>query len=337
MKVLVFIFLATFVVASFATSKVVDMDQDDLEDEEYPLGFLELDDENEVELGDESDVESQDDIETQIVNEDAVGEMEDAELFDTEETEEEENDEVSEQVEDKVEGESQGNELAHRWLTGEKIGGIQVEKFDVLKKISSMSKAKGKSWTTQMTSRYNRAIAQSGKATSPLFKTPPNKFLLHIVGAPAANKKGANIDNHGLTTLTSNGFWVHFVVGRTNSKDKSTPVRIVQLLPLDVNSFGMSTGGSSCIQTEVIAADGQIFTDDADVTAAMKALYARVRQVHPSIPDSIDPTIKFKPPSKPIYDEKKWAAIKGLAGHMHHPTKAKPHTDPGLIDAAKLI
>ncbi len=73
----------------------------------------------------------------------------------------------------------------------------------------------------------------------------------------------------------------------------------------------------------------QLFTDDSDLSAVVKALYTRMRQLYPSIPARVDRArgVSFKRPptasasasasaSAAVDDGAKWRITEGLVGHM---------------------
>jgi len=160
-------------------------------------------------------------------------------------------------------------------------------------------------------------------------KKPPSKFVLHTTGGD--NKRGANFVNHGLTTLTRNGYWPHFQVGRESSMDMKAKIRVVQYIPVDMFCYAMEWGGDS-IQVEISATATQHFTDDKELAAVVAALYRRMREVFPSIANAAP--MPFKANTKRA-DQKTWDGLSGLMGHLH--CGAANHGDPGTIDASVLL
>ncbi len=229
------------------------------------------------------------------------------------------------------------------WI--DSVGGVPCERFDIVKYAQSIKKywkkqpndkdASADAWFNRVTKRAKDALAKSGKATSPLAVKPANKFVLHITGG--STTKGASFDNHGLVTLTRKGYWPHFQIGhKTNSKDKASPVRCVQFFPIDVTSFALAYGGHDSIQIEISQVQGEVFTNDAAITGAVKGLFQELRKAFPGMANKAPLEFKYKKGGGlPTVTKAAWGPLSGVVGHMHAPEST--HGDPGLIDPSKIL
>jgi len=161
------------------------------------------------------------------------------------------------------------------------------------------------------------------------------KFLLHTIDGVYPRNGDWEV---GTNTLDEKGYWPHFIV----AKDKSGKMRIGQYLPLDQGGRALVTGNQDgVIQVEIGGNADRPFTSDAELTAAVKALYAALRVAIPTIPNAIDSRVKFRgtdaygknAPQR--LDQTTFKAIKGLCGHQH--AYGNDHWDPGQINPNLLL
>jgi len=193
----------------------------------------------------------------------------------------------------------------------------------------------GGKWLSSAGSFTIEKLDRTGRKSVVSHTNTVTKFLLHTIDGIYPRNGDWEI---GTNTLDQHGYWPHFIV----AKDKSGKMRIGQYLPLDQGGRALVTGNQDgVIQVEIGGNADRPFTNDAELTTAVKTLYRALRAAVPTIPNSIDNRVKFrgedaygvKAPQRLSKDI--FRAINGLCGHQH--VYSNDHWDPGQINPNVLL